>query len=77
MSKRKTLRHLHDYYSSVFFKKITLDHLRPSSRNGSDDEYNIFPFEGKRHAAWHTLFWNMTIFEVWEKLDFIHNLIIK
>lgn len=77
MSKRKTLRRLHDYYSSIFFKKITLDHLNPSSRKGDNEEYNMFPFEGKRHAAWHTLFWNMTVFEVWEKLDFIHNLIMN
>ena len=46
--------------------------MTPSSRSGPFSQYNMFPWKQKPHQAWHFLFLNMTIFEVWEMLDRIH-----
>ncbi len=46
--------------------------MTPSSRGGHSSQYNLFPWRQKPHQAWHFLFFNMTIDEVWEKLDEIH-----
>ncbi len=46
--------------------------MTPSSRGGPSDQYNLFPWRQKSHQAWHLLFLNMTIIEVWEMLDGIH-----
>ena len=79
----KSLKRLRRLYRSSFGDKITLDHLIPKSRipksqkSFKNDEFNIFPFEQNRHEAWHSLFWNMTIFEIWESLNQIHNLIFR
>lgn len=50
-------------------------HMIPRSRNGNGDEYNLFPWNRGAHIAWHCLFSNMTVPEVWENLDKIHKII--
>ncbi len=74
-----SIRRLRQLYRRAFRNDaITLDHLIPKSRNGSlRDEFNIFPFEESRHEAWHFIFLNMTIFEVWEWFEQIHSLIFN
>lgn len=70
------LKQLRRLYRKAFGETITLDHLRPKSRNGQwRDEFNIFPFKQSRHQDWHTLFLNMTLLEVREWLEQIHSLI--
>lgn len=70
------LKQLRRLYRRAFNETITLDHLKPKSRNGpGTDEFNIFPFEQSRHQDWHILFLNMTLFEVWEWLRDAHSLI--
>lgn len=49
----------------------------PSSRDGSSDEFNLFPWDKKCHSAWHEIFINMTILEVWDRLDEIHDSIFS
>lgn len=72
----KSFKRLRQAYRSFFKCDITIDHIIPKSREGcSQNEFNVFPFENSRHGAWHTLFWNMTIFEVWDWLEDIHILI--
>lgn len=72
----KSLNRLRRLYRHALNDAITLDHLVPKSRNGPlNDEFNLFPFEKNRHKVWHDIFWNMTVFEVWDWLDYIHALI--
>jgi len=77
MPGRSSIRELQKYYYSIFGDRCTLDHIIPKSRNGPHKEFNLFPFDKNRHQAWHALFWNMTVFEVWERLGEIHNLIFN
>ena len=61
--------------SKLYGKKVrncNLHHLIPSSRKGQTHEFNLFPWRRKSHSAWHYLFLNMTIWEVWENLHDIH-----
>lgn len=46
--------------------------MKPNSRNGPTSHFNLFPYENFRHGAYHDLFWNMTIQEVWDNLDDIY-----
>ena len=55
------------------FNNFSPHHIIPSSRGGSSDQYNLFPWKQKPHQAWHFIFFNMTINEVWEKLPYIHS----
>ncbi len=74
----KSVKRLRCAYRSFFKCNITIDHIIPKSRDGClQDEFNMFPFENSRHGAWHTLFLNMTIFEVWEWLARAHSLIFN
>ncbi|OGM98775.1 MAG: hypothetical protein A2817_00165 [Candidatus Yanofskybacteria bacterium RIFCSPHIGHO2_01_FULL_39_8b] len=47
-------------------------HLVPRSRNGSGGHFNLFPYNRKAHSAYHHLFWNLKIDEVWNNLDKTH-----
>lgn len=47
-------------------------HLVPGSRNGSGSHFNLFPYKRDAHAAYHYLFWNLKIDDVWEDLHNIH-----
>ena len=49
-----------------------MHHLVPSTRNGETNEFNLFPYRIKSHRAYHALFLNMTIWEVWESLEEIY-----
>jgi hypothetical protein len=64
-----------------FYKKKlgskTLHHLVPRSRKGQGNEYNLFPWTKGPHSAWHTLFWNMTIVEIWSSLEMVHSKIFE
>ena len=59
------------FYREYFFGLRT-HHLVPRSRGGPTSFFNLFPWTEKSHDAWHQLFFNMTIQEVWERLDEIH-----
>lgn len=50
-------------------EKLTRHHRRPTSIGGSDDEANISMVSEKKHQAWHTLFRNMTVFEIAEEIN--------
>lgn len=54
------------------FRNCNLHHLIPSSRGGETNEFNLFPWKKRCHKAWHDIFLNMTIWEVWEALEKIH-----
>ncbi len=61
---------LHKLYGDQ--KNSDLHHLIPGSRAGETNEFNLFPFNIKSHRAYHILFLNMTIWEIWEVLDGVH-----
>ncbi len=64
---------LHGLYGKTKrFGNFNLHHLTPSSRGGETNEFNLFPYRIKSHRAYHALFLNMTIWEVWEALEGIH-----
>ncbi len=44
----------------------------PRTRDGETNEFNLFPFRIRRHNAYHYIFLNMTIWEVWEALGKAH-----
>ena len=50
-----------------------MHHLVPSTREGETSEFNLFPYRIKSHRAYHALFLNMTIWEVWEAFEEIYN----
>ena len=58
-------------YSPVF-RGANLHHLVPKTRNGRGTEYNLFPYEIRRHSAYHDIFFNLRIDEVWNRLNRIH-----
>lgn len=64
-------------YKKKFGKNINPHHMVPSSRGGAGDQFNLFPWDRKCHSAWHEIFVNMTIFEVWERLEGIYNSIFN
>ncbi|GEM_PF-5804237 len=49
-----------------------MHHLVPSTRQGETNEFNLYPYRIKNHRAYHYLFLNMTIWEVWEALEEIY-----
>lgn len=50
----------------------------PSSRGGATDQYNLFPWRQKPHRIWHDrLFFNLTIVEIWNMLDYVHRKIFE
>lgn len=57
------------------FPGLRTHHLIPRSRGGPTNYYALFPWAEKNHDAWHQLFLNMTIQEVWERLDEIYSTI--
>ena len=57
------------YGKKLKLKNWNLHHTTPSSRGGETNEFNLFPFRVKSHNAYHSLFLNMTIWEVWEVID--------
>jgi len=54
------------------FPDSRMHHLHPTTRNGEDSEFNLFPWNEKAHTAWHQLFSIMTVREVWSVLSDAH-----
>lgn len=54
------------------FKGFNLHHMIPRSRKGNSFEFNMFPFLIEAHNAWHVLFLNLTIVEIWSNLESIY-----
>ena len=54
------------------FPGLRTHHLIPRSRGGPTSYFVLFPWNEKSHNAWHQLFFNMTVQEVWERLDEIY-----
>ncbi len=52
-------------------------HLVPRSRNGSGSQFNLFPYKRDAHSAYHHIFYNLKIDEVWNNLSQIHNSIFS
>jgi len=59
------------------FHGANLHHLVPKTRNGQGTEYNLFPYSIRRHGAYHDIFFNLRIDEVWDMLDRIHSSIYE
>ncbi len=69
-SKVKTSK-LRAFYRE-YFPGLRTHHLVPRSRGGPTSYFVLFPWTEKSHDAWHQLFFNMTVQEVWERLDEIY-----
>lgn len=54
-----------------------MHHMVPRTRKGETSEFNLFPYRIKSHRAYHALFLNMIIWEVWEKLEEIYGQIFN
>jgi hypothetical protein len=54
-----------------------MHHLVPTSRDGCDSEFNLFPWNEKSHIAWHRLFCIMSVREVWPVLADVHMLVFQ
>ena len=54
------------------FPDLKIHHLIPRSRGGQTDYFVLFPWDFISHDAWHQLCLNMTVQEVWDRLDEIH-----
>lgn len=50
-------------------EKLTRHHCRPRSIGGSDHPENISMLSEKKHQAWHTLFANMTAFDIAKEIN--------
>lgn len=59
------------------YPQAKMHHMVPTTRNGPDSEFNLFPWNEKSHAAWHVIFSVMTIREVWNILGDAHLLIFQ
>lgn len=70
-------KHYKQHTKGLRKTKFNLHHTNPSSRGGETNEFNLFPYKIIRHNSWHTLFLNMTIWEVWEALDDIYEAIFN
>lgn len=57
------------------FGRHTLHHLIPTTRGGEFNQFNIYPMSRRQHTAWHMLFDNLTIQEVWDEIDVALNII--
>lgn len=65
------------YGKSKKFGNFNLHHMVPSTREGETNEFNLFPYGIKRHSAYHEIFLNMTIWEVYEALEDIYDKIFN
>lgn len=84
MAKSPDLADLIKRYSSIF-PGTNRHHPMPVSRmprsSTREDVYEnnamVFPYKKKAHRAYHALFWNMRIDQVWDNLEDIHNSIFN
>lgn len=60
------------YGQTKRFGNFNLHHTTPSTRKGETNEFNLYPYRIKSHRAYHALFLNMTIWEVWVALEKIY-----
>ncbi|HBX58575.1 MAG: hypothetical protein A2568_03820 [Candidatus Yanofskybacteria bacterium RIFOXYD1_FULL_44_17] len=68
-------------------KNLSSHHIIPRSRVREDggrknddiefimSEFNEFRWTVRSHRAWHALFQNLTLFEVWDIIDYVHGVI--
>lgn len=61
------------YGKSGRFGNFNLHHMVPRTREGETNEFNLFPYAVKRHSAYHEIFLNMTIWEVYEALEGVYD----
>lgn len=74
--KEEKLSRLKRFYKDNF-PGMSPHHLFPTSRGGPSSQFNLFPWPLENHRAWHKLFFNMTVEEVWERLDEIYGAIFS
>ena len=55
------------------FPDSQLHHPYPKTRSGGSSEFDIFPYDNKPHSAYHVIFMNLKIDEIWRMLDIIYN----
>ncbi len=63
-------------YASKFPSR-NLHHIIPRSREGLSTQFNLYPYDKRAHSAYHDIFLNMRIDEVWEALPLIHQLVFE
>ena len=71
MGKQYTIAELRKIIKEISLQ-LDLHHMTPSSRNGDNSIFNLFPFDRTLHSKWHQLFWNLTLFQVEYLLPSIH-----
>ena len=54
------------------FQNLQLHHPVPKSRMGGSNEFCLFPYNGIAHDAYHIIFLNLKIDEIWFMLDLIY-----
>lgn len=54
------------------FPRSRMHHMHPTSRHGSDSEFNLFPWNEKSHSCWHWLFFDLTLREASQLLREAH-----
>ncbi len=68
---RKLYRKESEKYRKIF-PRSRMHHMHPSSRHGSDQEFNLFPWNERSHSCWHWMFFDLTVREVSELLEEAH-----
>lgn len=64
-------------YGKTGLNKFNLHHMIPRTRGGDTSEFNLYPYRIKSHNAYHGIFLNMTIWEVWDVLDEAYEVIFN
>lgn len=77
MPRNKVRRQLSRQYRKREGKTISLHHIIPKSRHGEDSEFNLYPWHRRMHEAWHFLFCNLTIYEVFALLEDVHRAVFN
>ena len=49
----------------------------PRTCDGETNEFNLFPYRVKSHNSYNVLFLNMTIWQVWEILPYVHRCLFE
>ena len=62
---------LRKVYSQKFPGR-NLHHLIPRSRGGVSGQFNLYPYKKQAHSAYHDIFSNMRLDEIWDLLPQIH-----
>lgn len=59
------------------FSDRNLHHLIPRSRGGDSTQFNLYPYNKSAHSAYHDIFSNMRIDEIWDGLSDTHHTVFE